>query len=90
MADLATDLARREGRAARRLARLFRIERHGGLARWPPETARRLIARRGLLVDELIALEVRRRSFAPWVPTELELAIEILAREVARDRKSVV
>jgi hypothetical protein len=84
MIDDATVLMRREHRAARRLARLFRIERSGRLARRPVETARRLVERRGLLVDELLRMEERRRSLAPWTPTELDLAMGALAKEVDR------
>lgn len=82
MSDEATRLMTREYRAARRLARLFRIERSGRLSRCPPETVRRLIARRGQLVDELARLEARRRSLAPRTIVELDLAMGGLAKEV--------
>ncbi|HWD58906.1 MAG TPA: hypothetical protein VG308_11535 [Stellaceae bacterium] len=80
--DDTTRLMTREYRAARRLARLFRIERAGGLARRPPEIAKRLVARRGRLVDELARLEAQRRALAPWTIVELDLAMGALAREV--------
>jgi hypothetical protein len=67
---------------ARRVARLFRLERSGHLRRQPVEIARRLIDRRGRLIEELAQLEEKRRSFAPWVPAELGLTMGALAREV--------
>jgi hypothetical protein len=84
MSDTATALLRQEYRAARRLARLFRIERSGRIARWPSGIARRLIDRRGRLIDEMVRLEQRRRSLEPWSSVELELAMGTLAREVDR------
>ncbi|HEV2188388.1 MAG TPA: hypothetical protein VGR70_14360 [Stellaceae bacterium] len=84
MSDPVSELMRREILVARRLARLFRLESSGHLRSWPAETARRLIDRRGRLIDELTRLEERRRSLAPWVPNELELTMGVLTREVAR------
>jgi hypothetical protein len=84
MIDPQTELMRREIAIARRLARLFRIERSGHLRRRPVETARRLIDRRGRLIDELTRLEERRRSLAPWVPDELNLTMGALAGEIER------
>jgi hypothetical protein len=84
MSDPVTELMRKEILVARRLARLFRLESSGHLRRWPAETARRLIDRRGYLIDELTRLEERRRSLAPWVPVELELTMGVLTREVTR------
>lgn len=83
MADVAAELARTEYRLARRLARLFRIERRGRLERWPGGVAARFVARRGELVDELMRLEQRRRSLTPWPLPELDLALAALAREVS-------
>jgi hypothetical protein len=51
-----------ERRIARRLSRLFRIERIGGFDRRPAATVRRLIARRGALIERLIAIERQRYS----------------------------
>jgi hypothetical protein len=82
MTDTETNAMIRECRLARRLGRLFRIEHGGGLERRPAETVGRLIERRGLLVEELMRLEANRRSFNPWVSTELDLAMGILARAV--------
>src|ERR1700676_975108 len=81
-------LMRQEMRTARRLARLFRIERSGRLERWPRETTCRLAERRGRLIDELVRLEARRRSIAPWTPPELDLAMGALRLEVDRAEQS--
>jgi hypothetical protein len=84
MLDDATALIRQERRAARRLARLFRIERTGRLARRSDEVSARIIERRGLLVAELARLEARRQSLAPWTTVELDVAMGGLAKEVER------
>jgi hypothetical protein len=78
----ATPLARKECRVARRLARLFRIERSGGLARRPREIARRMVDRRAQLIDELVRLEECRRSLGPSTLPELDIVMGALAREV--------
>jgi len=88
MIDHATELNGREDRAARRLARLFRIERSGRFERRPAETVRRLIQRRGRLIDELLRLDARRRSVAPSVPIGLGLTMGLLAQEVERTEQS--
>jgi hypothetical protein len=82
MVDPGTELMRRELLVARRLARLFRFERSGRVWRWPADTARRLIDRRGRLIDELTRLEERRRSLTPWALDDLDLTMGALAREV--------
>jgi hypothetical protein len=69
-------------RTARRLARLFRIERCGGFERRPIETMRRLTERRGQLVEELMRLDAERRSFAPWVTTDLDRSMWVLTRAI--------
>src|ERR1700690_2166098 len=84
MIDPVAELMHREIAIARRLARLFRLEPSGHLRPRPAETARRLIDRRGRLIDELTQLEERRRSLAPWVPDELGLTMGALAQEVER------
>lgn len=81
------DLAIRESRAARRLGRLFRLERAGAFARWPAETVWRLIARRGTLVAELSELERQRAGAAASPLPELEAALGELAREVELSRE---
>lgn len=87
MVDLGTELMRKELLVARRLARLFRLERSGRIWRWPEETVRRLIARRGCLIEELARLEGRRRSLAPWILDELDLTMGALAREVEQGER---
>jgi hypothetical protein len=72
----------RESRTARRLGRLFKIERAGGFDRRSRATVQRLIERRGALVNELLRLDGMRRSRnAPSSP-ELEQALAKLASEV--------
>jgi hypothetical protein len=78
----ASALTRRECRVARRLARLFRIERSGGFARRPRDVVRRMVDRRAQLIDELVRLEEYRRSLEPGTLPELDVAIGTLAREV--------
>jgi hypothetical protein len=75
-----------ESRAARRLGRLFRMERVGCFERRPTETVWRLIRRRARLVDELIELDAERRSQAAPGSVELGAAIEELVREVDRSQ----
>jgi len=82
MVDPGTELMRRELLVARRLARLFRLERSGRMRRWPADTVRQLIDRRAGLIDELARLEQRRRSLNPWTLDELDLMMGALAREV--------
>jgi hypothetical protein len=84
MIDDATALLRREYRAARRLARLFRIERSGSLARRSSEIARCMIERRGKLIGELGIMDIKRLSLAPEPTPDLDLAMRSLAREVDR------
>jgi hypothetical protein len=84
MTDEATALIRREYRIARRLARLFRIERSGGFAHRPADVARQLLQRRGAVVAELMRLDAKRRSLAPWTAADLDIAMGALAREVDR------
>lgn len=84
MTDDAAALERAESRAVRRLARLFRWERTGRLARLPPAVTARLTERRGAVIDQVIRLETRRRSLAPWTTGELDRAMDALALEVER------
>jgi hypothetical protein len=79
-----------ESRAARRLGRLFRIERVGCFERRPIETVWRLIRRRARLVDELIRLDSERRSQAAPGSVELGVAIGELAGEVDRSQRRCV
>ena len=78
----ATPLTTKECRVARRLARLFRIEHSGGLARRPKDVVRRMVDRRAHLIDELLRLEECRRSVEPARIPELDGAMRALAREV--------
>lgn len=84
MIDDATVLLRQEYRTARRLARLFRIERSGRFARRRADVVQRLIERRGAVIDELARLDAKRLSLAPWATPDLDIAMEMLAREVDR------
>jgi hypothetical protein len=76
-------LAYQEAHAAARLARLFRIERSGALARRPPDIAARLVERRGILIEQLMQLEARRRAFAAPAPAPLDAALAALRHETA-------
>jgi hypothetical protein len=79
-----------ESRAARRLGRLFRMERAGCFERRPVETVWRLIRRRAQVVDELIQLDAARRSQVQPSSAELDVAIEELVREVDRSQSRCV
>jgi hypothetical protein len=82
------DVMRNESSTARRLTRLFRIERSGGFDRRPVAIARRLIERRGALVEALLMLDSQRRTSATRASAELDRAFAGLLHEVdqARDR----
>ena len=84
MTDPSGELADRECRIARRLERLFRIERNGGFTRFPVETVARLVERRAALVETLAALDATRRAGRPMRIAALDSALEELAAEVAR------
>jgi hypothetical protein len=88
VSDNQNRLAARESGAARRLGRLFRFERVGAFDRRPIETVRRLIARRGRALEELVRLDAERRSLAMPPSPELGAALAELAREVDRSRGS--
>ena len=82
MIDSATELTQSEIRLVRRLSRLFRCQYSGRLRRRSADAARRLIERRGRLIDELMRMEAKRRSFAQGGHDELDGAMTSLAREV--------
>lgn len=66
-------------RIARRLSRLFRIERSGGFDRRPAATVRRIVERRDALIDALIAFQ-RQHEEAPtaaFLRSLAELADEV-------------
>jgi hypothetical protein len=78
------DLHLQESRAARRPARLFKIECGGGFDRWPVATIWRLVEHRGAVIRELLNLDELRRSLARSRSAEVEQAILELARDVTR------
>jgi hypothetical protein len=78
----ATPLTVKECRVARRLARLFRVEHSGALARRPKHVVRHMVDRRARLIDELLRLEECRRSLEPMPIPELDGAMRVLARAV--------
>src|ERR1700749_3149504 len=82
MTDGKTEMIVRESRMARRLDRLFKIERSGGFDRRSRATVRRLIERRGTLVNELLFLDGMRRSRDAPPSPELEQALAKLGYEV--------
>jgi hypothetical protein len=82
MSDNAQRLIERESRTARRLRRLFRIERAGAFERRPIEIARQMIDRRGRLIDDLIRLDAERRLMLGEPTQELDTVMGTLAREV--------
>jgi hypothetical protein len=72
-------------RAARRLARLFRIERLGGFDRWPADDVGGLVQRRGVIIAELLAL-VLAPAGSPARSPELDAVLRELSLEVERSR----
>jgi hypothetical protein len=80
-------MMRRENCAARRLSRLFRIERKGGCDRRPVAITKRLMERRGALIEALLMMVLERRAMGAQPSAELDHALAALAREVgcARD-----
>ncbi|HXP31699.1 MAG TPA: hypothetical protein VN832_11450 [Stellaceae bacterium] len=87
MASSSADLPWQVCRAARRLNRLFRIERAGGFARRREDVVARLLRRRHALVDEFLRLETERRARSATLPRELRDAVNDLAQEVERSRR---
>src|SRR5580700_3957662 len=86
MTEAAVRLTAIESRAARRLGRLFRIERAGRFERRPIETVGRLVQRRAGLIDELIRLDAERRTRAISGSVELDAAIGELQQEIDRSQ----
>jgi hypothetical protein len=82
MTDAADENIVRKKLVARRLRRLFKIERGGRFDRLSVATAYRLIARRAALVNELVLLGDGRHATAPLHSAELGEAIVELAREI--------
>src|ERR1700733_11394523 len=85
MTDDRRDLTTLESRAARRLARLFRIER-SRIQRRRTEALWRLIRWRRLALDELTRLDAKRRSLGAPPSPALETAIAELAGEVSQSQ----
>lgn len=73
--------SRRESGLARRLARLFRIERNGGFGRWPVAIVRKVVERRGALIEALMTIDSNRHSIAAPPSEELDAALDDLSRE---------
>lgn len=69
----------RQSRAVRRLARLFRIERNGGFEHRSAAIGRKLIERRGQLVNELLT-DLQAMPARP--PPPLDRALAELSQEV--------
>ena len=84
MKESGSALGRRQSRAARRLNRLFQIERNGGFERWPAATVSKLIERRGSVVEALLTMELKRRSTTTQPSPELDSALFILRGEIDR------
>ncbi len=73
-----------EARIARRLSRLFRIERNGGFERSPFAIVKKVVDRRGMLVEVLMTIDSKRRSVGALPSQELEAALTDLSREAER------
>ncbi|MBV9826707.1 MAG: hypothetical protein JO001_13695 [Alphaproteobacteria bacterium] len=71
-------------KAARRLARLFRIERTGGFDRRPVEIAEQIIGRRGQVINALGAFYSGHRLAGRVGSAELDAALQELSIEVER------
>ncbi len=84
MSERGRALVRCESRIARRLSRLFRIERNGGFKRRPFAIVRKVLERRGALVEALTAIDRKRRSGAALSSEELDAALTDLSRETER------
>jgi hypothetical protein len=82
MIEPGTNMIAREVHAARRVGRLFKIERTGGFDRRPAATVRRLLDRRGALVTELLLVDGMRRSLPSPHSAELDQALRELASEI--------
>ncbi|MGH7072892.1 MAG: hypothetical protein ACREFD_01645 [Stellaceae bacterium] len=88
MDALPRDLPDHERRLARRIERLFRLERHGAWARRSREVAARLTTRRGDLIAALVRADAMRRTLTLPPSDEMQTAMAALWDEVARARGS--
>jgi hypothetical protein len=86
MPDRQRDIVAHERYLAHRVGRLFRLECAGCLSRRRADVARRLLDRRGELIDSLIRADHARRNLQIPISAELKLAIEALWREVGAAR----
>ncbi|HEY5208119.1 MAG TPA: hypothetical protein VIJ42_01620 [Stellaceae bacterium] len=88
MAEGGRDIVAHEALLARRLVRLFRIERSGQLSRRPRDLVARLLQRRGELIDALIRTDAARRGLKIPITVELQRAAEALWRETTQSWRS--
>lgn len=70
-----------------RLARLFRVERHGLLARRPAELVAALLQRRGRCIETLVRLDEERRRQSVTRDPALNAAAAELTSEVEACRR---
>jgi hypothetical protein len=83
------DILRHEGRLARRIERMFRLERRGILERRSRDLKDRLAARRGDLIAALIRTDATRHTLKLAVSPELHAELTSLWREVQDARQGV-
>lgn len=81
------DIVAHESLLARRVGRLFRVERAGRLAERAPDLAQRLLDRRHELIDALIRTDTARRNLKIPISPELQHAAEGLWREAGEMRR---
>jgi hypothetical protein len=81
MPDRERDIVAHESHLARRIARLFRMERVGRLIGRSQELTQRLRDRRGELIDALMRTDAARRNLRILISPELQRAVEALWRE---------
>lgn len=83
-ADLTDVEMAKQCRAARRLARLFRIERSDRFERWPFEARQKLVQRRNEMIDDMLRAEKMWRAQTGLAPSGLGDALQNLMREIGR------
>jgi hypothetical protein len=88
MAEGERDIVAHESLLARRVGRLFRVERNGQLARRRHELGEHLLRRRGELIEALIRTDAARRALKIPITGELQRAAETLWRETAQSWRS--
>lgn len=88
MAENERDIVAHESYLARRIVRLFRIERVGRLSRRSHELMQRLLDRRGELIDALVRIDAARRQLRLPVSPELQQAAERLWQESGDARRA--